>query len=41
MSVCQKLAMLKTPSTSFTFLNLHNLKAAPEEAMKLEADQKL
>ena len=35
MSVGQKLAMLKTRSRSFTFLSLHNLEAAPEEAMKL------
>ena len=35
MSVGQKLAMLKIRSTSVTFLSLHNLKAAPEEAMQL------
>ena len=35
MSVGQKLAMLKIRSTSFTFLNLLNLEAAPEEAMQL------
>ena len=35
MFVGQKLAMLKTCSTSVTFLSLHNLKAATEEAMQL------
>ena len=35
MSVGQKLAMLKIPATSVTFLTLHNLEAAPEEAMQL------
>ena len=35
MSVGQKLAMLKIPSTSVIFLSLHNLDAAPEEAMQL------
>ena len=35
MSVGQKLAMLKMRSTSVTFLSLHNLEAAPEEAMQL------
>ena len=35
MSVGQKLAMLKMHSTSVTFLSLHDLEAAPEEAMQL------
>ena len=35
MSVGQKMAMLKISSTFFTFLSLHNLKAAPEETMQL------
>ena len=35
MSVGQKLAMLKICSTSFSFLCLCNLEAAPEEAMQL------
>jgi hypothetical protein len=34
MSVGQKLAMLKIRPTSFTFLRLRNLEAAPEEAMQ-------
>ena len=34
-SVGEKLAMLKIRSTSFTFLHLHNLEAASEEAMQL------
>ena len=41
-SVGQKLAVLKIPSTAITFLSLNHLKASPEEAMKLrsqEADQ--
>ena len=35
MSVGQKLLMLKIRSKSVTFLSLHDLKAAPEEAMQL------
>ena len=35
MSVSQKLAMLKIPSTTVTFLSLRNFEAAPEEAMQL------
>ena len=35
MSVGQKLAMLKIRSTRITFLSLHDLEAAPEEAMQL------
>jgi hypothetical protein len=35
MSVGQKLGMLKIHSTSVTFFSLHNLEAAPEEAMQL------
>ena len=35
LSVGQKLVMLKMCSTSFTFLSLRNLKAAPEEAKQL------
>ena len=34
-SVGQKLPMLKTHSTSNTFLSLRDLEAAPEEAMQL------
>ena len=34
MSVGQKMAAFKIPSTSVTFLRLHNLEAAPEEAMQ-------
>ena len=35
MSVGQKLAKLKIRSTRVTFLSLHDLEAAPEEAMQL------
>jgi hypothetical protein len=35
MSVGQKLAILKICSSSVIFLSLHNLEAAPEEAMQL------
>ena len=34
-SVGQKLAALKICSTSFTFLSLRNLEAAPKEAIQL------
>ena len=34
MSVGQKLAKLKIRSTRVTFLSLHDLEAAPEEAMQ-------
>ena len=35
MSVDQKLAKLKIRSTRVTFLSLHDLEAAPKEAMQL------
>ena len=36
MSVGQKLTKLKIRSTRVTFLSLHDLEAAPEEAMQLK-----